>query len=106
MSSGPLCSSKTRKVLGSLESMGSGKINSFSITHNPVVTTLGQDDEYTFWKKLPKDSITLSHYSLWICIGKEELSHNSFLVILILTLELQEWAISLSLQAWSILLAS
>ncbi|CAN6701470.1 unnamed protein product [Malus baccata var. baccata] len=54
ISSGPLNSSGApRKVSGPLESMGSMKLQSSSVAHNPAVTTLGQD-EFSFRKNFPK----------------------------------------------------
>ena len=55
ISSGPLNSSGApRKVSGPLESMGSVKIHGSSVAHNPSVTTLSQDDEYSFRRNFPK----------------------------------------------------
>ncbi|KAG2725802.1 hypothetical protein I3843_01G082100 [Carya illinoinensis] len=55
ISSGPLNSSGApRKVSGPLDSMGSVKIHGSSVAHNPAVTTLGQDDEYSFRRNFPK----------------------------------------------------
>lgn len=54
ISSGPLNSSGApRKVSGPLDSMGSMKIPS-SISNNQAVTTLSQDDDYSFKRNLPK----------------------------------------------------
>lgn len=55
ISSGPLNSSGApRKVSGPLDSMGSIKSHSSSVAHNPAVTTLTQDDEYSFRRNFPK----------------------------------------------------
>lgn len=55
ITSGPLNSSGApRKVSGPLESLGSMKLNSASVVHNPAVTTLSVDDEYSFRKNFPK----------------------------------------------------
>ncbi|KAJ9139567.1 hypothetical protein P3X46_030292 [Hevea brasiliensis] len=54
-----LITSGRYKVSGPLESMGSGKINSFSISQNPAVTTLGQDDDYSFRRSFPKKVLWL-----------------------------------------------
>ncbi|KDP25057.1 hypothetical protein JCGZ_22592 [Jatropha curcas] len=60
ITSGPLNSSGApRKVSGPLESMGPGKINSFSIAHNPAVTTLSQDDDYSFMRNFPRTVLWL-----------------------------------------------
>ncbi|WCJ37139.1 Ubiquitin-specific protease family C19-related protein [Euphorbia peplus] len=60
LSSGPLTSSGgPRKVSGPLESMGSGKVNSFSIAHNPAITTLSPEDDYSFKKNFPKPVLWL-----------------------------------------------
>ncbi|XP_068303637.1 uncharacterized membrane protein At1g16860-like isoform X2 [Pyrus communis] len=54
ISSGPLNSSGApRKVSGPLESKGSMKLQGSSVTHNPAVTTLGQD-EFSFRRNFPK----------------------------------------------------
>ena len=55
ISSGPLNSSGApRKVSGPLDSMGSMKIPGSSIANNQAVTTLSQDDEYSFRRNFPK----------------------------------------------------
>ncbi|KAI9073077.1 hypothetical protein K1719_030760 [Acacia pycnantha] len=55
ITSGPLNSSGApRKVSGPLESTGSMKSHSFSVAHNPAVTTLSLDDEYSFRRNFPK----------------------------------------------------
>ncbi|XP_028772003.1 uncharacterized membrane protein At1g16860 isoform X2 [Neltuma alba] len=55
ITSGPLNSSGApRKVSGPLESTGSMKSQSFSVAHNPAVTTLSPDDEYSFRRNFPK----------------------------------------------------
>ncbi|KAL8043626.1 hypothetical protein ABFX02_09G128031 [Erythranthe guttata] len=56
ISSGPLNSSGApRKVSGPLDSSGSMKLHgSSSVSNNQAVTTLGQDDEYSFKRNLPK----------------------------------------------------
>lgn len=60
LSSGPLNSSGAlRKGSGPLDSTGSGKVNSFSIAHNPAVTTISQDDDYSFKKNFPKPVLWL-----------------------------------------------
>ncbi|KAG8653180.1 hypothetical protein MANES_06G176900v8 [Manihot esculenta] len=60
ITSGPLNSSGVpRKVSGPLESMGSGKISSFSSAHNLAVTTLSQDDDYSFRRNFPKTVLWL-----------------------------------------------
>ncbi|KAF2317697.1 hypothetical protein GH714_039593 [Hevea brasiliensis] len=60
ITSGPLNSAGfPRKVSGPLEFMGSGKINSFSISHNPAVTALSQDDDYSFMRSFPKTVLWL-----------------------------------------------
>ncbi|KAK4269584.1 hypothetical protein QN277_022723 [Acacia crassicarpa] len=55
ITSGPLNSSGApRKVSGPLESTGSMKSHSFSVAHNPAVTTLSLDDEFSFRRNFPK----------------------------------------------------
>lgn len=55
ISSGPLNSSGApRKVSGPLESMGSIKIHGTSVAHNPAVTTLSPDDQFSFRRNIPK----------------------------------------------------
>lgn len=55
ISSGPLNSSGApRKVSGPLESMGSVKTHASSVAHNPAVTTLSQEDEFSFRRNFPK----------------------------------------------------
>lgn len=55
ISSGPLNSSGApRKVSGPLDSMGSAKVHVSSIASNPAVTTLSQDDDYSFKRNFPK----------------------------------------------------
>ncbi|KAF7124578.1 hypothetical protein RHSIM_Rhsim12G0214700 [Rhododendron simsii] len=55
ISSGPLNSSGApRKVSGPLDSMGSVKVQGSSVTHNQAVTTLSQDDDYSFKRNVPK----------------------------------------------------
>lgn len=55
ISSGPLNSSGApRKVSGPLDSMGSAKVHVSSIANNPAVTTLSQDDDYSFKRNFPK----------------------------------------------------
>ncbi|ONI15008.1 hypothetical protein PRUPE_3G020800 [Prunus persica] len=55
ISSGPLnASGAPRKVSGPLESMGSMKVQGSSIVHNQAITTLSQDDEFSFRKSFPK----------------------------------------------------
>ncbi|XP_068335203.1 uncharacterized membrane protein At1g16860-like [Pyrus communis] len=55
ISSGPLNSSGApRKVSGPLEPMGSMKVHGSSIGHNQAITTLSQDDEFSFRKNFPK----------------------------------------------------
>ncbi|XP_068642904.1 uncharacterized membrane protein At1g16860-like [Aristolochia californica] len=55
ISSGPLNSSGApRKVSGPLDSHGSVKLHSTSIVHNPAVTNLSQEDEYSFKRSFPK----------------------------------------------------
>ncbi|EXB82934.1 hypothetical protein L484_003795 [Morus notabilis] len=55
ISSGPLNSSGApRKVSGPLESMGSMKVQGSSVVNNQAVTTLSQDDEYSFRRNFPK----------------------------------------------------
>ncbi|XP_047311101.1 uncharacterized membrane protein At1g16860-like [Impatiens glandulifera] len=54
ISSGPLNSSGApRKYSGPLESMGSIKLHS-SLAHNQAVTTLNEDDDYSFRRNFPK----------------------------------------------------
>lgn len=53
--SGPLNSSGApRKVSGPLDSTGSIKMNTASIAHNPAVTNITQEDEYSFTRSVPK----------------------------------------------------
>ncbi|KAJ4830235.1 hypothetical protein Tsubulata_037559 [Turnera subulata] len=60
ISSGPLNSSGApRKVSGPLDSTGPGKIYSSSIAQNPAVTTLNQDDDYSFRRNIPKTVLWL-----------------------------------------------
>jgi hypothetical protein len=55
ISSGPINSSGApRKVSGPLDSMGSVKVHGSSVAHNQAVTTLSQDDEYSFRRNFPK----------------------------------------------------
>ncbi|KAF4349204.1 hypothetical protein F8388_021772 [Cannabis sativa] len=55
ITSGPLNSSGApRKVSGPLDSMGSMKGQGSSVVHNQAVTTLSQDDEYSFRRNFPK----------------------------------------------------
>ncbi|XP_057967296.1 uncharacterized membrane protein At1g16860-like isoform X2 [Malania oleifera] len=55
ISSGPLNSSGApRKVSGSLDSMGSVKLQSSSVAHNQAITILTQDDDYSFKRNFPK----------------------------------------------------
>lgn len=55
ISSGPLNSSGApRKVSGPLDSSGSVKVHGSSVSNNQAVTTLGQDDEYSFKRNLPR----------------------------------------------------
>lgn len=55
ISSGPLNSSGApRKVSGPLDSSGSIKMHGSSVAHTQGVTTLSQDDEYSFKRNLPK----------------------------------------------------
>ncbi|KAL2516122.1 putative membrane protein [Forsythia ovata] len=55
ITSGPLNSSGApRKVSGPLDSSGSIKVHGSSVANNQAVTTLGQDDDYSFKRNLPK----------------------------------------------------
>ncbi|GFY97319.1 hypothetical protein Acr_11g0016250 [Actinidia rufa] len=55
ISSGPINSSGApRKVSGPLDSTGSVKVHGSSIAHNQAVTTLSQDDDYSFKRNFPK----------------------------------------------------
>lgn len=55
ISSGPLNSSGApRKVSGPLDSMGSVKSHGPSVANNPAVTTLSQEDDYSFKRNFPK----------------------------------------------------
>ncbi|WOK95003.1 hypothetical protein Cni_G03708 [Canna indica] len=55
ISSGPLNSSGApRKVSGPLDSIKSMKLHSASITNNPAVTNLNQENDYLFQGSLPK----------------------------------------------------
>ncbi|GLT61771.1 hypothetical protein SLA2020_344530 [Shorea laevis] len=55
ISSGPLNSSGApRKTSGPLESTGSHKTYGSSIVHSPAVTTLMQDDDFSFRRSFPK----------------------------------------------------
>ncbi|CAK9146094.1 unnamed protein product [Ilex paraguariensis] len=55
ISSGPLNSSGApRKVSGPLDSMGSLKVHGSSVANNQAVTTLSQDDDYSFKRNFPK----------------------------------------------------
>lgn len=55
INSGPLNSSSApRKVSGPLESTGSMKLHKTTIAHNQAVTSLSQDDDYSFKGSLPK----------------------------------------------------
>ncbi|KAL3528495.1 hypothetical protein ACH5RR_007817 [Cinchona calisaya] len=55
ISSGPLNSSGApRKVSGPLDSMGSVKVHGPSVASNPAVTTLSQEDDYSFKRNFPK----------------------------------------------------
>ncbi|CDO97744.1 unnamed protein product [Coffea canephora] len=55
ISSGPLNSSGApRKVSGPLDSMGSVKVHGPSVANNPAVTTLSQEDDYSFKRNFPK----------------------------------------------------
>ncbi|THG13512.1 hypothetical protein TEA_012084 [Camellia sinensis var. sinensis] len=55
ISSGPLNSSGApRKVSDPLDSTGSFKVHGSSIAHNQAVTTLSQDDDYSFKRNIPK----------------------------------------------------
>ncbi|CAN4085067.1 unnamed protein product [Withania somnifera] len=55
ISSGPLNSSGApRKVSGPLDSMGSAKIHGFSVVNSQAVTTLSQNDVYSFKRSFPK----------------------------------------------------
>ncbi|KAL6295344.1 hypothetical protein ACE6H2_003486 [Prunus campanulata] len=55
ISSGPLnASGAPRQVSGPLESTGSMKVQGSSIVHNQAITTLSQDDEFSFRKSFPK----------------------------------------------------
>nr|KYP53878.1 putative membrane protein At1g16860 family [Cajanus cajan] len=55
ITSGPLNSSGApRKVSGPLDSTGSLKSYSSFVAHNPAVTTLSLDDEYSFRRNFPK----------------------------------------------------
>ncbi|KAH9716217.1 putative membrane protein [Citrus sinensis] len=60
ISSGPLNSSGApRKLSGSLDSSGSIKMNSSSIAQNQAVTTITQEDDYSFRKNFPKPVLWL-----------------------------------------------
>ncbi|KAJ0076237.1 hypothetical protein Patl1_34943 [Pistacia atlantica] len=60
ISSGPLNSSGApRKVSGSLDNGGSFKTHSSSIANNQAVTTISQDDEFSFRKNFPKPVLWL-----------------------------------------------
>lgn len=55
ISSGPLNSSGApRKVSGPLDSKGSIKLHGSSVTNNQAVTTLSQDEDYSFKRNFPK----------------------------------------------------
>ncbi|KAL0441264.1 UNVERIFIED_CONTAM: putative membrane protein [Sesamum radiatum] len=55
ITSGPLNSSGApRKVSGPLDSSGPIKAHGSSVSNNQAVTTLGQEDEYSFKRNLPK----------------------------------------------------
>ncbi|XP_044497183.1 uncharacterized membrane protein At1g16860-like [Mangifera indica] len=60
ISSGPLNSSGApRKLSGSLDHGGSFKTHSSSIANNLVVTTISQDDDFSFRKNFPKPVLWL-----------------------------------------------
>ncbi|KAH6789996.1 Ubiquitin-specific protease family C19-related protein [Perilla frutescens var. frutescens] len=55
ISSGPLNSSGApRKVSGPLDSTGSVKVHGSSVSNNQAVTTLSQDDVYSFKRNIPR----------------------------------------------------
>ncbi|KAJ6892790.1 hypothetical protein NC651_025870 [Populus alba x Populus x berolinensis] len=91
ISSGPLNSSVApRKVSGPLESTGSMKLNSSSISNNPAVTTLSQDDDYSVRRNFPKTVVWWLPVamSLWSLHSKEFLD---------VSIPLQDY---MSIRAW------
>ncbi|XP_022843625.1 uncharacterized membrane protein At1g16860-like [Olea europaea var. sylvestris] len=55
ITSGPLNSfGAQKKVSGPLDSTGSVKVHGSSVANNQAVTTLGQDDDYSFKRNIPK----------------------------------------------------
>ncbi|KAK2651830.1 hypothetical protein Ddye_011686 [Dipteronia dyeriana] len=60
ITSGPLNSSGvSRKVSGSFDTSGSVKLHSSSIAQNQAVTTISQDEDFSFRTNLPKSAIWL-----------------------------------------------
>ncbi|KAI3455734.1 hypothetical protein Pfo_012397 [Paulownia fortunei] len=91
ISSGPLNSSGApRKVSGPLDSSGSIKLHGSSVSNNQAVTTLGQDDEYSFKRNLPRPILwaVILLFAMGFIAGGFILGavHNAVLLVVIIVL--------------------
>ncbi|KAF1869928.1 hypothetical protein Lal_00017505 [Lupinus albus] len=92
ITSGPLNSSGApRKVSGQLEPTGSiNKAHSFSVAHNPAITNLTLDDEYSFRRNIPKPILwsVILIFVMGVIAGGFILGavHNAILLIVVVVL--------------------
>ncbi|KAE9600749.1 hypothetical protein Lal_00045857 [Lupinus albus] len=91
ITSGPLNSSGApRKVSGPLESTGSMKSHTSSVPHNPAMTTLSPDDDYSFSKNFPKPILwsVILIFVMGFIAGAFILGavHNAILLIVVVVL--------------------
>ncbi|KAF5741612.1 hypothetical protein HS088_TW10G00616 [Tripterygium wilfordii] len=79
VSSGPLNSSGApRKISGPLDSTTSFKNKGSSIAQNAAVTTISQDDDYSFWRNFPKRILcTVASIFMWNACRGERARINS-----------------------------
>lgn len=102
ISSGPLNSSGApRKVSGPLDSKGSMKLHGYSVANNQAVTTLTQDDDYSFRRNFPKIILWLMIllFLMGFIAGGFILGsvHNAILLIVVVVL----FAIVAALFTWN-----
>ncbi|XP_038694947.1 uncharacterized membrane protein At1g16860-like [Tripterygium wilfordii] len=91
VTSGPLNSSGApRKISGSFDSTTSFKIKGSSIAQNAAVTTISQDDDYSFWRNFPKPvfwSVILIFLMGFVASGFIIVAvHNAILLIVVVVL--------------------
>ncbi|KAL6996103.1 hypothetical protein U1Q18_006242 [Sarracenia purpurea var. burkii] len=102
ISSGPINSSGgPRKLSGVLDSMGSVKVHGSSVIHNQAVTTLSQDDDYSFKRNFPKPILwaMILLFVMGFIAGGFILGavHNAILLIVVVVL----FAIVAALFTWN-----